>query len=249
MSIKKLALLIPVLVLLAAACNNQKPEVQQNQQADNPPQQQSQTLPANQQPPANPQNQGTVYENQFMKVVIPAGWKATTAIKIVYNGNVEEKSANLAAVNITKGNYILYINVQASQASGVEGGRFAEIAMGAPSADAVVTQQPNPPCGALESHPALLDHPRVDLYVSTQDKKDYCNAPTGNKTVWYFSYITNSNNSYFNYYKNGEAPPFVITMAYNSKDVNKFPSKGSAELNTTLGEMTNIVKSLEIKQH
>ena len=193
-------------------------------------------------------SQSKIYENQYMKVTVPGGWKAAEAVKTVYNGSVAVKSPNPAAVNITKGNYTLYINTQASQASGAEGGRFAEIAMGAPSADAVVTEQPSPPCGTSENHPAILDHPRVDLYVSSKDKTDYCNVPTNGKTVWYFSYITNSSNGYFNYYKNDTPPGFVITMAYNSKTVNSFPVKGSMELNQALDDMTTIIKSLDIKQ-
>ncbi|MEJ0021349.1 MAG: hypothetical protein WDN47_02065 [Candidatus Doudnabacteria bacterium] len=202
------------ILLLAAACNKQA-AVQPT-------------------PPPPPQSQ--VYENQFMKITIPAGWTAAQA------------GSNSAAVNITKGNYILYVNTQASQASGVEGGRFAEIAMGAPSADAVVTEQPSPPCGTSEKNPAFDDYSRADLYVAAADKKDYCNVPTNGSTVWYFSYLTDSRNGYFNYYTDDQPPGLVVTMAYNSKDVNSLPVKGSASLNTALIDMTNIIKTLEIKQ-
>jgi hypothetical protein len=191
---------------------------------------------------------GTVYENQYMKIVIPGGWVATEAIKKVYGQNGEEVLPNPAAVNITKGNYILYINTEAFQASGVEGGRFAEIAMGAPSAEAVVTSWPSQ-CGVSD-----VSYPRVDLYVGPSDKEDWCNVPT-NKTVWFFSYISGespapSGLSYFNYYTsprpNG-ADGYVITMSYNSKDVNTLPEKGSSELNQMLSEITDIVKTLQIK--
>src|SRR3989344_220423 len=67
--------------------------------------------------------QSKVYSNQYLTVTIPAGWSYSTT--------------QAGAINIIKNNYILYINPAASQASGVEGGRFGEIAGGAPSSDAV----------------------------------------------------------------------------------------------------------------
>lgn len=201
---------------------------------------------------------GQAYENQYMKVTIPPEWNLAEVTRTIQDQSYDKSTgkttligaprvAKTGAINITKGNYILHINTQASQASGVTGGRFAEISMGAPSVDAVVTEQPSPPCGTSENKPATLNHPRVDLYVSSEDKQSYCNIPSNGKTVWYFSYITDNNGSYFNYYKEGEALAYVITMGYNSKDVNSFPLKGSTALNSILNEMTAIVKSLEIK--
>jgi hypothetical protein len=214
----------------------------------------SNNLPAGNQNTQNPINgqpangSGTIYENQYMKVNVPPGWTAKQASQTIYeNGNQPTIKPNPAAVNITKGNYILYINTQAGQASGIEGGRFGEIAGGAPSADAVVTQEPSPKCGTQQTSPAFLDYQRVDLYVSAKDKQDYCNVPSNGATVWYFSYLTTSKGGYFNYYKAGEAPALVVTMAYNSKILNKLPAKGSADLKSALDDMTTIVKSLEIK--
>jgi hypothetical protein len=187
---------------------------------------------------AQPDSQNTVYENQYMKLVLQPGWKATRPRRIP------------AAVNITKGNYILYINTQASQASGVEGGRFSEIGMGAPSVDAVVTVQPSPPCGTQESKPVVAPYTRSDLYVSKADSKsnDWCSAPSNGATVWYFSYITDAAGGYFNFYVPGQNRALVITMAYRSKNVDSFPVKGSAELTSALSEMTSMVNSLKIKR-
>jgi len=191
---------------------------------------------AQQSPSAQPKD--AVYENQYMKLVLPAGWTAKPPRRAP------------GAVNITKGNYILYINTQASQASGVEGGRFAEIAQGAPSSDAVVTEYPTPPCGKGESSPAFDQHTRIDLYVSKADatSQTWCNAPSSGATVWYFSYITDAAGGFFNFYVPGQNRALVVTMAYRSKDVNRLPVKGSTELNSMLSEMTSIVKSLQVKQ-
>lgn len=192
------------------------------------------------QQPSNAQQkkQNTVYENQYMKVVLLPGWTAKSPRRAP------------AAVNIAKGNYILYINTQASQASGVEGGRFAEIAQGAPSADAVITEYPTPPCGKGESKPAFDQHTRIDLYVSKDDAKSqaWCNAPSSGATVWYFSYITDAAGGFFNFYVPGQNRALVVTMAYRTKSVDSLPVKGSADLNSMLSEMTSIVNSLKIKR-
>lgn len=194
---------------------------------------------AQQQSNARQNKQNTVYENQYMKVALLPGWTA------------KKPRRTPGAVNIAKGHYILYINTQASQASGVEGGRFDEIAMGAPSADAVVTEYPTPPCGKGESSPAFDQHTRVDLFVSKDNAKSqaWCNAPSSGATVWYFSYITDAaGGGYFNFYVPGQNRALVITMAYRSKDVNSLPVKGSTELNSMLSEMTSMVNLLVVKR-
>src|SRR5215467_10393470 len=193
---------------------------------------------AQKRPAAQQENQDAVYENQYMKVVLLPGWTTKKA------------GHNRVAVNITKGNYILYINTKASQASGVEGGRFAEIAMGAPSADAVQTEQPSPPCGNAESKPAAAPHTRVDLYVNKADitSQAWCRAPQSGATVWYFSYITDAAGGFFNFYVPGQNRALGVTMAYRSKNVDDLPVKGSTELDSMLSEMTSIVNSLKIKQ-
>ena len=197
----------------------------------------------------------SIYENEYLKVSIPSGWTAKEATETVVDNDVEQQVPNPAAVNITKGDYVIHINTQAEQASGVEGGRFAEIAMGALSVDAVITEEPGTSCGTEQGNDLAINgesHPRVDLYISANQQenkyKTYCVTPTNGSTVWYFSYITNKDYSNFNYYKEGEAKAFVITMYYNSKDINNFPVKGSTELNATLAEMNSIVKSLEIPE-
>lgn len=196
----------------------------------------------------------TVYENQYMKVTIPEEWTTKEATHIVYSSgcagvNCTETSkveTLPGAVNIIKGNYILYINVLASQTSGAIGGRFAEIAMGAPSADAVVTAWPSE-CGTQDRHPALNGFPRVDMYVGPQDKQEWCNVPIDGKTVWFFSYIADQDDGGYFIHTGIENINHVYTMSYNSKDVNALPEKGSTELNQMLSEMTDIVKMLELK--
>jgi len=243
----KIVLSVVAAILLGAVLYfvlSTEPATQNNQNTDN-------SVPAangnNQDQTPQPDVKSSVYETQYLKITVPKGWTAKQASQTIYDNNNPVTKPNPAAVNITKGNYILYINTQAGQASGVEGGRFGEISSGAPSADAVVTEQPSPPCGTSEAVPAFLDFKRVDLYVSAKDKQGFCSVPTNGATVWYFSYLTTKQGGYFNYYKPGETPALVVTMAYNSKVVNNLPTKGSSELKTALDDMTKIVQSLQVK--
>ncbi|MFA5991132.1 MAG: hypothetical protein WC794_02730 [Candidatus Doudnabacteria bacterium] len=232
----KKTLFIGLLSLFLAAGCNAKPVVNNQPMGDPSP-----AVSAN-------QIADKIYETPNLKVEIPAGWTVTEAVKTVYEGSVVKKIANPAAVNIIKGDYILYINTEAGQASGVEGGRFGEIASGAPSAEAVVKEWPGV-CGSPQSQPAFLNFKRVDLFSGPKDKTDFCNAPTNNSTAWFFSYITGAKGGYFNYYNADGSEPtgYVITMSYNSNDVNKLPTQGNSELVKVLDEMTAIARTLQIK--
>ena len=200
--------------------------------------------------------QNKTFENQYLKISLVQGWTA----KAVSNTH--------GAINITKGKYILFITTQTSQASGVEGGRFSEISMGAKSADAVNIAPPAPECGMAKETKINPKIVRSDLFVSSKEKHEYCRTPTNGKNVWYFSYVFYSDSGgYFNYYriqKNtsllladlkeiksedfGEGDTgWVITMAYNSKDINSFPPKDSPGLKSALDQMSLMVNSLKIK--
>ncbi len=250
---KKLIVMASAVFLLAAGCNQQTPT-----QAPSPPTPNPSPAPTPAQPTPAPQSSS--YENQYMRITVAPGWTATEATQNVQSGNCVNKqncatttatAPNPAAVNIINGNYTLYINTQSSQASGIQGGRFAEIAMGSPSADAVVTIEPGE-CGTSVKQPALQDNGRtdvrVDLYAGPTDKRDGCSVPSNGSTVWFFSYITDQNGGYFNYPTGGGSIGYVITMSYNSKDINSLPVKGSAELTSMLNTMTQMVQGLQIKQ-
>lgn len=200
-----------------------------------------------------PEATGTVYENEKLSITIPTGWTASEVIT-----NVDSKSdgatteLNPAAVNITNGKWILYVNVDASQASGVEGGRFAEIGMGAPSVDAVVLVEPGE-CGKQTKTAAFDNYTRVDLTISAADGREACAAPTDGLTHWFFSYLTSPGNGYFNDYVPGQNPGLVVTMAYDTRllqttdVVNALPVAKSPTLMAALKEMTDIASTLKIK--
>jgi len=173
-------------------------------------------------------------KNQYLQVNLLSGWTA------------KEVPGNARAIHITKGNYILFINTNATQASGVTGGRFAEIGQGAPSADTVIKSWPADPCSApitTEESGSSFYTRRADLYTAANTN---CTIATNGATAWYFSYFTDSSNRYFNYYTNGQNPALVITMSYQTNDVNALPQKGDPNLDASLEQMTTMVKSLKI---
>ncbi len=128
-----------------------------------------------------------VYGNEFFRISLLSGWDVEPA----------GGAPNTGAVSIRKDKYILYVNPRAQQASGVEGGRFSEIAMGAPSADAVITEHPVPPCADPVNGGVFGDWQRKDLYVDSATTASWCNKPVPGKQVWYFSYITTETGGIF----------------------------------------------------
>ena len=219
-----------------------------------------QTMPETIQPSTTLKLKNGVYEDQYMKVMIPVDWAATQSIQTVYYTHcasfksdcteTPEVELKPGAIDIKKGNYILHIDSQAGQASGIEGGRFGEITNNAPSVKAVMSDPSvGGYCGTAETEPAMINNLRNDLFVGPKDNKNYlgCIAPANGGTVWYFSYI--GSNSYFNYYKNQteNVQGYIITMSYNSDDVNSLPIKGSASQTAALSEMTSIANTLELK--
>lgn len=185
---------------------------------------------------ATPTDTQRVYENEFIRLSLLPGWEAQTATSSQHPG----------AVNIRKGKYILYINPQAQQASGVEGGRFSEIAMGAPSIAAVITEHPVPPCAEPVDGGVYGKWQRKDLYVDANTTAAWCRRPFAGKSAWYFSYLTTDVGGYFNYYEVGEPLALVMTVAYDSASLSELPEWGSAELAQALDEVGRMVETMSV---
>lgn len=131
--------------------------------------------------------------------------------------------------------------------SGVEGGRFAEYASGAPSVDAVLTEYDGSSFGIGQANTIRVNNvaiSRTDLYVSSKDTGS-CKKPSGNKSLWYFSVVGNGINHFDGVSFSGVG--WVATMAYNSKVIDSFPVKSSSDLNQALSQMTEMVQTLNIK--
>ena len=251
---KKIFFVFPCLVLLAAACtsqpqtNTQSPPVAQTTPEATP------TPPAV--IPAPPVAiKGTVYENNYLKITIPSGWTVKIPNRTVSftpcsaTGCQTKIQPDPKSLNVIKGNYILFVNARAEQASGVEGGRFEEYAGGAPSVEALIIDHPGGPCGTGENTTIAANGQqiqRTDYYVSAKDQQGDCRKISGNKTLWYFSDVGHGIN-YFNIPNFSGAVGWVATMAYNSSNISSFPEKNSAGLVNALSEMSDIVSTLVIK--
>jgi len=196
-----------------------------------------------------PNKQSGVYETEYLKVTIPTGWTAAQANLRALDYDANSIYSNPAAVNITKGDYILYINTQATLP---EGSGFSQIAWGAPSVSKVLKSSGDP-CGYTSDDRSNTypDHVRVDYFINEETQGQNCIAPNAPATRWYFSYITprNDNGSYINYYPGtNKLIGIVITMAHRASNVNQLPAKGSAELNSMLHDMTAIAATLQVKK-
>ena len=200
-----------------------------------------------------------VYQNQYLKITVPSSWILTEVTQTIQNEKYDwttQRSVPIGApvtkktgaINLTKGNYILYINPRVTQASGIEGGRFEEYAGGSPSVGAVVVEHPGGPCGTSEKSMLSLNSTttsRTDFYIGSGDKTETCATTTNGETVWYFSDVGEGIN-YYNFPNDPTPVGWVVTMAYNSSIINSLPTKNSTELNQMLSEMTNILKTLKI---
>lgn len=205
------------------------------------------------------------FENEYISMDILDGWTAQEATETLQDQRYDAETDTIinvgdpttvktGAINISKNNYILYISPNASQASGVEGGRFSEISSGASGADLVIKSQPADPCGEKQETPLENDIVVSDFYISNSNNTsiETCNTLSSSKNVWYFSYA--SNDGYFgdvlkiNPSIAGDMRQFVITMTYNTDDINKLPEKGSAALLQNLTEMRQMVDTIVFKK-
>ncbi len=197
--------------------------------------------------------QSQVYENQYMKVSIPTGW----SYGATQNG----------AINITKNNYVLYINPNTGGSVGPVDD-LSGLTNGSPSGDLVLKTEPyrGVTCGDFAQSNVTSKLARFDGYINNNGRKVeggrvLCDAPATDNIVWYFSYITTVNDKdnwiYIGNrcYMNGidssteacQSKTFAITMSYKTNMINNLPSEGSSELQRMLGEMTNIAKSVQFK--
>lgn len=190
---------------------------------------------------------GSTYETDVLKLTVPDGWTATEGTtNASTDPSVSRMVPDPAVVTITQGNYLMTITADATQTNGLSAGSPSDVFGDAPSVSAVISS-PGITCGTTESHDGFLpNHPRVDLYISSDTKTSGCNAPA-NGLVWYFSYMAENVASPFNHYKTGNSS-LTITMAYTGTDVNKLPSKDDPTLGTMLSQMTAIAQTLQLKQ-
>lgn len=185
-------------------------------------------------------------ETEYIQLKLPEDWK-------VLSNNLIDVPFGLSNETyiLTKNNYQIHINPSTGPTGGSEGGRFADLAAYTPSISVAVITQPSSPC---EENPEIKINSllvRTDLYISSDNKNEWCNAPTEG-SAWYGSFVTTPQSGYYGEikkYKDIETnQKFLITFGYEGiSDINNLPKKGTSELNKMLEEMSAIVESIIFK--
>ncbi len=172
---------------------------------------------------------GKRFDNQFLTMTILPGWTV--------GPSADQK------LKLVKGKYLLTIDPIFTHASGVEGGRFSEIAVGMPSLDAVTGNVDQPASGgecALYPSQALKVTKTIalgNLYTDGSKMGNGCVLPTSSPPAWFGSFFS------------GEGPEseYTITLSYNTADVNSLPKRGSQELGQVFAEAVSMLKTLHLK--
>ncbi len=179
------------------------------------------------------------FKNDYLEVEIPKSWS--------YKETAE------GALNIRKNNYIIFINPNTTQASGAPGGRFSEIAQGAPGTKLVMKKHPGPPCGESETEKITEKLEITHFYIdSNEEETTMCNVPSSNEPLWYFSYVTTIGDGYFGdaskFNSNfEELRQFVITVSYKTDNIEDLPQKKSVEHEKTMEEIISLIKTIELR--
>jgi hypothetical protein len=147
-------------------------------------------------------------------------------------------------LNLVRGKYLLTIDPVFTHASGIEGGRFSEIAEGMPSLDAVMknVDQPASWGDCSQSQPSVLKVTRSislgNLYTDSSKTANGCVFPSNGRPVWFGSLDA------------GDAPEseYTIKLSYRTDDVNSLPKKGSAQLSQVFIEVAARLKTLHFKR-
>ena len=177
-------------------------------------------------------NKSAYFKNLYFKIKLAPGWKVSSQIR------------STGAVNFVKGRYIFYINPNYYQTSGVFGATFAEIAGGAKGADLVSKVQPAKEC-LIEKGPTIKGFAEVNVLTGPGADSDICKVPSDGKHHWYFTYY--AKNGYLTYLDKKKGRALVITLTYNTDDINKLPVPEETNFKKTiLKEVENMVESLEI---
>lgn len=204
-----------------------------------------------------PSIRGQVYKDDKISVQVPASWQ----VSILRWANTPRMGAELR-----KGNYILRLCTGCGQASGVVGGRFAEIAgLVQPWARA---DEPSPPCGTEQRTPVTGKMERVDFWFrrdpdhEVSDANRFCQQPETTDTVWYGSYFAErcSDAGQQAYAECGgfflhrawltkkteDIDEMAFGLTYETSDLDRLPRRNDLKLQEILDEAAAIVRSVRI---
>lgn len=172
----------------------------------------------------------STFSNNKMSVTLPQGWSS-------------QELAN-GSVNLLNGDFILFINPNFLQTSGVKGARFDEITQGSPSADLVHVFHPAVEC-TTPIQTTTQKYKRYDVYTNPNVDSNLCRKTASGETRWYFSYYVKE--SPYVTYKSSSDYSYVITVSIRVSQISDLPKKDDAILKERLAEIDTIVDSIVIK--
>ena len=142
-----------------------------------------------------------IFEDDRIKVIVPRGWTVEPETSPVYGADYNVVGERIVGAVLKNGNYRLYLLTHKSQASGIVGGRFAEIvSYVSPWLANVPNDFGNTCIGHLQNQatPVNRQLSRVDLYFNPAKVKKQsqltafkqCGRPARRGDLWYGSYFT-----------------------------------------------------------
>lgn len=219
-----------------------------------------------------PQN---VFEDDRIRVEIPAGWSVRTATTHV----IGDRSFELPiGALLTKGKYKLYLLSHQGQASGIRGGRFSEVVHYISPWVDMSESADCPIISRTHNYDSVATNrlTRQDLYFDTihANRKALvdCGSPAVKGTLWYGSYFFETCKSkdtppdcgggfFLTYQDLSGKPPrprtvngstgidyqMVYAITFDTKKPDDLPMKGDPNLGATLREASGIVRSIVYK--
>lgn len=177
-----------------------------------------------------------VYEDDRIKLGYPAGWERK-----------DIDDAQLKGVQLTKAQYVFTVISNFVQASGVEGGKFSEIAaqvapwISANDAMSCITHL------NTEDREVARGVKLHNLYFApssaSSEVKSQCGKPTIGGVLWYGSYF--ADNGYF--IGNPGTGEIIAAISYAVKSADQVPYKGDSNLQHILEEASTMIKEMQIK--
>jgi hypothetical protein len=216
-----------------------------------------------------------VFEDDRIRVEIPAGWSVQTATEHVSGDKPFELPIGAL---LTKGKYRLYLLSHQQQASGIEGGRFSEVVQYvSPWID--MSELPWLSCPTEMPGSEVVTHTKLtreDFYFNTAHANKKALADCGNPrikgTLWYGSYFVETCvgkntpfacGGFFLTYEDlsGSQPQprtvngvtasdesqMVYAITFDTKTPDTLPRKGDPSLRAVLKEAHGIVGSIVYK--
>ncbi len=208
-----------------------------------------------------------IFEDDRIAVRIPAGWSVQPATETVTGNRTFQQPIGAL---LTKGRYKLYLLTHHGQASGITGGRFAEIVeYVSPWMD--MSDSPWLPCPSeIQGTETVANDKlsRIDLYFDTSHagKKGLadCGDPIVRGVLWYGSYFIEpcpAKDCGGDFFLSHQAQSgklsqggstiseeqMTYALTYDTKMPNKLPARSNPELQAVLREVNAIVSSIVYK--